>query len=135
MCYDAFEVKRCRISARKIRQNVAGFSSWKFGSDFKHIGKHRLRPQILQNQTSKPNTFKALKLMPKARFQLPMSKNYDFTKTKECLRTGIVGCLTPSPHVTRLPNSRIKISTHPHQIRKNDLFLSLGSVIKFNRVR
>ena len=47
--------------------------------------------------------------MPIACFQLPMSKNYDFTKTKDYPRTGVVGCPTPSPHVIRLPNSRIKI--------------------------
>ena len=37
-----------------------------------------------------------------------MSLNY-FTKTKDCLQIRVVGCLTPSPHVTRPPNSRIKI--------------------------
>ena len=47
--------------------------------------------------------------MPIARFQMPMSKSYDFTKTKDCPRTGIMGCVTPSLHVTRLLNSRIKI--------------------------
>ena len=47
--------------------------------------------------------------MPIACFQLPMSKNYDFIKTKDCPWIGVVGCLTPSPYVTRLPNSRIKI--------------------------
>ena len=31
-----------------------------------------------------------------ARFQLPMSKNYDFTKTNDYLWTDVVGCLTPS---------------------------------------
>ena len=31
------------------------------------------------------------KLMPIACFQLPMSKNYDFTKTKDCPQTGVVG--------------------------------------------
>ena len=41
--------------------------------------------------------------MPIACFQLPMSKNYDFTNTKDCLQTGIVGCLTPSIYITRLP--------------------------------
>ena len=45
--------------------------------------------------------------MPIACFQL--SVNYGFTKTKDCPQTGIVGCLTPFPHVTRLSNSRIKI--------------------------
>ena len=49
------------------------------------------------------------KLMPIAHFQLPMSKNYVFTKTKDCLRTSVVGCLTPSTHITRLLNSKIKI--------------------------
>ena len=42
-------------------------------------------------------------------FQLPMSLNYDFTKTKDCLWIGIVGCLTPSPNVIGLPNLKIKI--------------------------
>ena len=47
--------------------------------------------------------------MPIAHFQLPKSLNYDFTKIKDYLQTGIVGCLTHSPHVTRLSNLRIKI--------------------------
>ena len=46
--------------------------------------------------------------MPIACFQLPMSLNYDFTKTKDCLRTDVVGCLTPSPYVTGLPNQGSK---------------------------
>ena len=49
------------------------------------------------------------KLMPTAYFQLSMSKNYNFTKKNDCPWTGAMGCLTPSPHVTRLSNSRIKI--------------------------
>ena len=56
-----------------------------------------------------PIRLKPRKLMPIARFQLLMSLNYYFTKTKDCLWTSVVGCLTPSPHVTRLLNSRIKI--------------------------
>ena len=44
-----------------------------------------------------------------ARFQLPMPKNYNFIKKKDYLRTGVVGCLTPSPRITRLPNLGIKI--------------------------
>ena len=36
-------------------------------------------------------------------------KNYDFTKIKDYLQTGVVGYLTPSSHVTRLLNSRIMI--------------------------
>ena len=99
----------CWIFATKIRWNATGYSPWKFGSDFKHIGKHWSGPQLLRNQTSKPNTFKALKLMPIARFQLPMSKNYGFTKTKDYLRTNVVGCLTHSLHITRILSSWIKI--------------------------
>ena len=68
------------------------------------LGKHLLGPHLFRNQTSKPNTFKPRKLMPIACFKLPMSKNYDFTKTKDYLWTGVMGCLTPSPHVTKLPN-------------------------------
>ena len=34
--------------------------------------------------------------MPITRFQLPMSKNYDFTRIKDYLWTDVVGCLTPS---------------------------------------
>ena len=47
--------------------------------------------------------------MPIAWFELPMSKNYDFTKTKDCLWIGTMECLTPSLHITRLSNSRNKI--------------------------
>ena len=56
-----------------------------------------------------PTHLKLHKLMPIAYFQLPMSKNYGFTKTKDCPWTGAMGCLTPSLYITRLPNSRIKI--------------------------
>ena len=52
---------------------------------------------------------KPRKLMLIVCSQLPMSLNYDFTKTKDCPWTDVVGCLTPSPHITKLPNSRIKI--------------------------
>ena len=73
------------------------------------FGKHWSRPHPFWNQTSKPDTFKALKASANSSFSTPMSKNYDFTKIKDYLQTGIVGCLTLSPHVTRLPNSRTKI--------------------------
>ena len=73
--------------------------------------------------------------MPKACFQLPTTKNYGFTKTKDCPWTGAMGCLTPPLHVTRLPNSRIKIFYLSILDQENDLFISLGSVIKSNRVR
>ena len=62
----------------------------------------KTRPQSLTH-------LKPQKLMPIACFQLSMSLNYDFTKTNDCFRTGIVGYLTPFPHITKLPNSRIKI--------------------------
>ena len=56
-----------------------------------------------------PTHLKHHKLMPIAYFQLSMSKNYGFTKTKDCPWTNVVGCLTPYLHLTRLLNSRIKI--------------------------
>ena len=62
----------------------------------------KIKPEI-------PTHSKPRKLMPIARFQLVMSKNYDFTKTKDGLWTSVLGCLTPSSHVTRLSNSIIKI--------------------------
>jgi len=37
--YDTLEAKCYWISAMKIRQNVAGFSSWKFGNNFKCASK------------------------------------------------------------------------------------------------
>ena len=46
-----------------------------------------------------------------------MSLNKDFTKTNDCLWIGVVGCLTPSPHVTRLLNSRINEVTN-HTLEK-----------------
>ena len=39
MCYDASEANRYRISAMKIRQNVVGFSLWKFGTNSKNSKK------------------------------------------------------------------------------------------------
>ena len=56
-----------------------------------------------------PTRSKPCKLMPMARFQLLVSKNYDSTKAKDCLWIGVVRCLTPSPHATILQNSRMKI--------------------------
>jgi len=56
MCYDAPKVKRCRISATKIRQNVTKFSSWKFGTN----SKHTKEASIETTPFSKPN--------PKAQF-------------------------------------------------------------------
>ena len=44
--------------------------------------------------------------------------------SKDCPWIDIVGCLTPSPHVTKLPDLRIKIFCHPYQIRKNTFFLT-----------
>jgi len=62
-----------------------------------------------------------------------MFENYDFTKTKDCLRTGIVGCLT------RFPNSRIKIfypielGDQSHLEKPNDWWwLHLPLVISIN---
>ena len=62
--------------------------------------------------------------MPIARFQLPMSKNYGFTKTNDCLWIGVVGCLTPSPHVTRFLNSRINEVTNHIRLGKMTFFLT-----------
>ena len=36
------------------------------------------------------------------------------TPLRSCLNVTLVGCLTPSPHVTKLPDLRIKICCHPH---------------------
>ena len=36
------------------------------------------------------------------------------TSLRSCLNVTLVGCLTPSPHVTKLPYLRIKICCHPH---------------------
>ena len=44
-----------------------------------------------------------------------------------------MGCLTLSPHVTKLLDSRIKIFFHPHQIRKNALFSQPKIVNKINQ--
>ena len=67
-----------------------------------------------ETKPQSPTHLKPWKLMPIACFQLQMSKNYAFTKTENHLWAGIVGCLTPSPQVTRLPNSRIRFFTHPY---------------------
>ena len=86
------------------------FSSWKFGNNSKRASKALIKGTPLSKiKPQSPIILKPQKLMPIACFQLPMFENYDFTKTKNCLRTGVVGCLTPSPHGTKLPNSRIKI--------------------------
>ena len=60
------------------------------------FGKHRLRPHPFRNKPQNPTRLKPRKLISIARFQLPMSKNYDFTKTNDYLWTDVVGCLTPS---------------------------------------
>ena len=56
-----------------------------------------------------PTHLKPRKLIPITCFQLLMSKNYDSTKINDYPWTGVMGCLAPSPQVTRLLNSRIKI--------------------------
>ena len=43
-----------------------------------------------KSKPQSPTHLKPRKLMPIACFQLLMSLNYDFTKTKDCLQTGIV---------------------------------------------
>ena len=122
-CYDAFELKRCQIFATKIRRNATGFSLWKSSNNFKtHLESIDQDHTHFKTKPQSPAHLKPRKLMPIACFQLPMSKNYDFIKTKDCLRTSVVGCLTPCPHVTRLSNSRIKIFLPIHIIRKNNLF-------------
>ena len=44
-----------------------------------------------------------------ARFYLPMTKYSEFIKTKDCLTTGIVDCLTLFPPITRLSNQESRI--------------------------
>ena len=46
--------------------------------------------------------------MPIAHFQLPVSLNYDFTKTKDCVQTGIMGCGVPNTFPTRNQTSELK---------------------------
>ena len=78
----------------------------------------KLKPQS-------PTHLKPYKLMPIVCFQLPMSKNYDFTKTKDYPWIGTVGFLSPSPNVTRLLNSRIKIFLSIHiRLGKTTFFLA-----------
>ena len=85
-------------------------------------GKHRLR---LKSKPQSPIHLKPRKLMPIAHFQLPISLNYDFTKTNDCLWTGVVGCLIPS--FTRNQTSELKNQDFlPIHIRlgKTTFFLS-----------
>ena len=44
--------------------------------------------------------------------------------------TNIVECRTPSLHITKLPNPRIKIFYHPFILGKNKLFLNIRLVVK-----
>ena len=44
--------------------------------------------------------------------------------------TNIVECRTPSLHITKLPNPRIKIFYHPFILGKNQLFLNIRLVVK-----
>ena len=92
------KAKRCRIFTVEIWQQ--------FQTHLESIDQDHTHSET---KSQSPIHLKPWKLMPIAHFQLPMSLNYDFIKTNDCLRTGIVGCLTHSPHVTRFPNSRIKI--------------------------
>ena len=92
------KAKTCRIFAVEIWQ----WFQTRLGSiDWDHT-LSKSKPQSLIR--SKPQ-----KIMPIACFQLPMSLNYYFTKTKGILQIGIMGCLTPSPYLTRLSKSIIKI--------------------------
>ena len=92
------KAKCCRIFSMEI---------WQWFQT--HLGSIDQDHTLSESKLQSPICLKPQKLIPITCFQLPMSLNYDFTKTKDYLWTSIVGCLTPSPHVTRLSNSRIKI--------------------------
>ena len=72
------------------------------------LAKYWSRSHPLQNQTSKPNSLKSPKASANSLFLTAKVQKLRFYQKKNCLRTGVEGCLTPSLHVTRLPNSRIK---------------------------
>ena len=55
---------------RKLGKNAARFSPWKFVATSNTLGKHRLGPHPFPNQTSKPNTFKALKANANSLFSI-----------------------------------------------------------------
>ena len=76
------KAKCCRIFAMEIWQwlqtHLESINQDHTCSEFKPQSPTHLNPR---------------KLMLIVCVQLPMSKNYDFNKTKDCLRIGIVGCL------------------------------------------
>ena len=108
------KVKCCQIFAMEIWQ--------RFQTHLESINRGHTHPET---KPQSPMCLKHQKLMLIARFQLPMSLNYDFTKTKDCLRTDVMEYLIASPHVTGLSNSRIKIFLSIHiRLGKMPFFLT-----------
>ena len=130
------------------RWNAAEFPPQKLGemlSDFHRenleailnvLAKHWVRPHPLQNQISKPNSFKAPKANANSLFQIANVRKFRFYQKK---------WLSPNRHY-RVPNTfpaRNQTSEFKNQdslpirfrLRKTTFFFSLGSIIKSNKVR
>ena len=126
-CYDTSEVKHCQISATNKAKccQIFAMEIWqRLQTHLESIDQDHIHFET-KPQIPNPTHLKPRKLMSIACFQLPMSKNYDFTKTKDCLWTCVVGCLTHSSHVIGLPNSRIKIFLPIHiRLGKTTFFLA-----------
>ena len=94
----------------------------RFQTHLESINRDHTHPET---KPQSPMCLKHQKLMPIAHFQLPVSLNYDFTKTKDCLRIDVMEYLIASPHVTGLSNSRIKIFLSIHiRLGKMPIFLT-----------
>ena len=108
------KAKWCLISAMKVRWHVAGFSLWKSGTRLECHRKASIGTMPFQN----PNLKAPCMQSPESQFRnhvfttnfwkLRFYQNKGLPLDKRC------GCLTPSPHVTKLSDLRIKIFFHPH---------------------
>ena len=109
------KAKRCLISTGESKVTCCRIFTWKSGIYPKALGKHRLGSHPFKSQTSKPShVFKAPNANVKIMIFTANIRKLRFIKTNDYPLTGIVGCLTSSLHETKLPDTRIKIFSHPH---------------------
>ena len=93
-----------------------------FGTASKHTREASIKTTPFQNQTSKPNPFKALKANASSSFLIANVLKLRFYQNKGLFMDRY--CEVPNTFSTRNQTSKLK-----------NPFLSLGSVIKSNRVR
>ena len=100
---------------REVRRLLVGFRDGNLALCSNALRKRRLGPHPFKSQNLKaPMLAKPRKPMPKSCFYCQSPKIKILSKQRTIFRTAVMGCLTPSPHISKLPNLRIKIFCHPH---------------------